>query len=94
MLITLLGLSKRYSARPSSLLDISDPYEAYCLDEACLFVQCRIEQDGRLPRKLEKMTEPLSNADTVRQLTRYGGVTPIDLRRNDSLISDDRIVGI
>lgn len=73
--------------RPSSLLDIDDPYAAYCLDEAVLYIMCRIEQEGRLPRTLERMTEPVSNRQTVEQLINKGGVKHVDLRRNDSRIS-------
>ena len=81
-------MSRRYAQRPSQLLEIDDPYAAYCLDEALMYILCRIEQDGRLPRKIEKMTEPDSNLETVRQLEFYGGVAPIDYRRNNSCLSD------
>ena len=27
--------AKQFSVRPSSLLDVSEPYAAYCLDNAC-----------------------------------------------------------
>lgn len=82
-----MGMCKRFHVRPSSLLDIDDPYAAYCLDEAVLYIMCRIEQEGRLPRTLERMTEPVSNRQTVEQLINKGGVKHVDLRRNDSRIS-------
>lgn len=81
-------MSKRYSARPSELLRVGDDYAAYCLDEACMYILCRIEQDGRLPRALERLTEPESNADTVEKLKKMKGVLHIDHRRHGSRLSD------
>ena len=34
-----------YKVRPSTLLDITDPYTAYCLDEACAYITGQIEKD-------------------------------------------------
>jgi len=81
-------MSRRYGERPSRLLEVDDAYTAYCLDEACLYIQCRIENEGRLPRALEKFTEPQSNAETVQNLINKGGVGHNDYRRNDSRKSD------
>lgn len=39
----LLGVAQRYSKRPSELLDIGDPYTAYCFDEACAYIMNRID---------------------------------------------------
>jgi len=73
--------------RPSEILGLDDPYAAYCLDEAVLYILCRIEEDG-LPRSLERMTEPDSNRQMVEKLKDTGGVKHIDLRRNNSGLSD------
>lgn len=73
-------MSRQYGLRPSSLLDIDDAYAAYCLDEACLYIQCRIENEGRLPRAIEKLTEPQSNAETVQNLINKGGIGHSDYR--------------
>ena len=48
-----------------------------------MYIMCRIEEEGRLPRTLERMTEPDSNRQTVDDLMNTGGVKHIDLRRND-----------
>ncbi len=82
-----MGMSKRYSVRPSNLLGVNDAYAAYCIDEAVLYIMCRIEEEGRLPRSLERMTEPDSNRETVKQLMNTGGVEHIDLRGNNSRLS-------
>ncbi|MBQ4313584.1 MAG: hypothetical protein IJC18_05165 [Clostridia bacterium] len=81
-------MSKRFSARPSELMHIDDPYAAFCLDEACMYVMCRIEEDGKLPRAIEKLTEPQSNAQTVEIMKSTKGVLHIDYRRNGCRLSD------
>ena len=88
MLITLLGMSKRYGVRPSLMLDVDDAYAAYCLDEACLYIQSRIEIEGRMPRALEKLAEPQSNAETVQKLINSRGVDHNDYRRINIRASD------
>ena len=81
-------MSKRYSARPSELLAVDDGYAAYCLDEACMYILCRIAEDGRLPRSLERLTEPRSNAETVERFKKMKGVLHIDHRRNGGRLPD------
>jgi len=81
-------MSKRYRQRPSRLVGVDDPYAAYCLDEACMYIQCRIEADGRLPRSLERLSEPRSNTDAVLGMINTKGVEHHDYRRNSIGISD------
>jgi len=87
-LLSLLGMSKRYSQRPSRLVGVEDPYAAYCLDEACMYILCRIESDGRLPRSLERLSEPRGNGATVAGMINTKGVEHHDYRRNRFGISD------
>lgn len=42
--MNVLGLSNVYKVRPSTLLDITDPYTAYCFDEACAYMVGEMEQ--------------------------------------------------
>ena len=49
-------------ARPSELLGVDDPYVAWCLDEACLFIidkarKDKKEPDFNRPKRLEKQKE-------------------------------------
>nr|DAI66992.1 MAG TPA: hypothetical protein [Caudoviricetes sp.] len=37
-----------YKCRPSTLLDISDPYTSFCFDEACAYIIQKLE-DGEEP---------------------------------------------
>lgn len=46
--MNVLGLANIYKCRPSTLLDIDDPYTAYCFDEACAVIIKNIE-DGEEP---------------------------------------------
>ena len=49
----MLGLANVYKARPSVLLNITDPYTAYCLDEACAYIVGQIEK-GNEPQFRKK----------------------------------------
>lgn len=49
----MLGLSNVYNCRPSTLLDIADPYTAYCFDEACAFINGKMAQDEQ-PQFIKK----------------------------------------
>ncbi len=84
MLPALLAMSKRYSERPSVILGVEDTYTAYCLDEACMYALCKLEEIGRLPDSLL----PKSSATAVSQMKSMKGVTFIDYRRNGGCLSD------
>lgn len=34
-----------YGCRPSQLVGLEEPYESFCLDEACAFIKMKIEND-------------------------------------------------
>lgn len=36
-------MSMRYKVRPSEIMGISDPYTAFCFDEACYFIEVKIK---------------------------------------------------
>lgn len=79
---------KRYGQRPSELLGVEDGYAGYCIDEACMYILCKIDEDGRLPKSLECLVQPQSNISTIEALTNRKGVLSIDYRRNGSGIPD------
>lgn len=54
-ILSILGLSNTWKERPSVIMGISDPYTAYCFDEACTFILKRIE-DGDEPMFRKKYT--------------------------------------
>ena len=47
-LCELNNMANYYRKRPSEILDVDDPYTAYCFDEACGYIQSRIN-DGDVP---------------------------------------------
>lgn len=53
-----------------------------------MYILCRIESDGRLPRALQKLSEPAGNSAAVRDLIKTKGVEHHDYRRNGIGISD------
>lgn len=55
MILNVLGLANVYKVRPSTLLDIVDPYTAYCFDEACAYIIGKLEK-GEEPNFRKKYT--------------------------------------
>lgn len=41
----MLELANAYQCRPSALMDVEDPYTAYCFDEACVYIVRKINDD-------------------------------------------------
>lgn len=48
-----LGLANTYKCRPSTLIDIYDPYTAFCFDEACAYIIQKIEKGEEPSFKLK-----------------------------------------
>ena len=84
--MSLLGMCKRYNKSPSEIIGGLGGYEAWCIDEACLYILCKIEQDGTLPAPLEKTVMPQDNLGTIKSISGMKGVNFIDKRRNNSCI--------
>lgn len=81
-------MSRRYGLPPSRIAGVEDPYAAWCLNEACMYILCRIDTDGRLPRSLERLSEPQGNAGAVSGLINTKGVVHHDYRRNGIGLSE------
>lgn len=43
----MVQLSKLYQIRPSKIVGIEDTYVAYCFDEACAYIQIRIDNEEK-----------------------------------------------
>ena len=43
-LLPFLATAKAYRQKPSELLALDDPYTAYCLDEACLYIEALTQE--------------------------------------------------
>lgn len=44
-------MAKSYNSRPSQLMAITDPYTAYCLDEACAYIMKELEDGKEIVRR-------------------------------------------
>lgn len=53
--MSVLGLANVYKCRPSTLLDLADPYTAFCFDEACACITRKME-DGDEPQFRKKVS--------------------------------------
>ena len=45
--MSMIQLSKLYQIRPSKIAGIEDTYVAYCFDEACAYIQIRIDNEEK-----------------------------------------------
>ena len=43
----MIQLSKLYQIRPSKIAGIEDTYIAYCFDEACAYIQIRMDNEEK-----------------------------------------------
>ena len=46
-------MAARYNKLPSEMLHLDDEYEAYCLDEACAFIQMKLDEGEDVTFKKE-----------------------------------------
>ena len=73
------SLAQRYHCRPSTLLGVTDPYTAWCVDEACAIAAVQREMRDR-PVQSAPETPPMP----VRmQNTEWGGLLVGTFRRED-----------
>lgn len=63
-------MAKRYSARPSELMGLTDPVEMWMADEAILEISLRLEK-GEKPRPAYKKTN--DNSDLIKLINEHGG---------------------
>lgn len=49
----IISLGRMYKCRPSELVGLEEPYEAFCFDEACAYIYTKIE-DGEQPKFTKK----------------------------------------
>lgn len=57
--MALMSMSRRYRVRPSELLNISDEYTAYCLDEVCAYLMARVDngEEMHFTKKYSSFTD-------------------------------------
>lgn len=52
-ILEVINIAQMYKCRPSALVGLEEPYEAFCFDEACAFIFAQIE-NGEQPRFKKK----------------------------------------
>lgn len=49
--MSVLTISKQYKQRPSSIIGLTNDYEAFCFDEACMYITSKLQdEDSPKPR--------------------------------------------
>ena len=71
-ILSVISISNNYNVRPSTILNIEDPYEAYCFDEACMYIVSNIK-DGKTPIYANKTNGTTTQQNTVNEMIRLGG---------------------
>ena len=49
-------MARKYGKLPSQIVGIEETYTAFCLDEACAYIETQLEQ-GKEPRWIDKEEE-------------------------------------
>ncbi|RXI52677.1 hypothetical protein [Clostridium tetani] len=44
--MTVLTISKQYKQRPSEIIGLTNDYEAFCFDEACIYIISKLQEEG------------------------------------------------
>lgn len=75
-------LATRYRVRPSELLDIEHPYDAYCLDEAVMTFCAGVEQKlEEVPTPKGKRGSERRQRNQQRMLNRVLGIQEQDVKK-------------
>lgn len=63
-------MAKQYKQRPSEIIGLEGTYEAFCFDEACMYITSKIQyEDSPKPRFIDdKQTNKTNNNDVIEWL--------------------------
>lgn len=50
-------MSKRFSKAPSEIIGITDSYDAFCFDEACMFIMYKLDSGEKIKYQEEEKPE-------------------------------------
>lgn len=71
-ILSVIAISNMMKERPSKILGIVNDYESYCFDEACIYINNKIqEENAPKPRFIDKMESRKSrknNSDLIEWL--------------------------
>lgn len=69
---SVVAMSEMYGQRPSEIMDIGDPYTAYCLDEAAVYISAQLKSRKRPRWKRESHIETGGNKAVIESLLLNG----------------------
>lgn len=64
-ILSILAISKNYKQRPSEILGIKNDYEAFCLDEACIYILNQLADDKEPDFSTDENREINANKKTI-----------------------------
>ncbi|SQB33654.1 Uncharacterised protein [Clostridium cochlearium] len=66
----MLTISKQYKQRPSKIIGLTNDYEAFCFDEACVYIMNEMqEEDSPKPRFIDdEQVNKQNNNDVIEWL--------------------------
>ncbi|NFR85399.1 hypothetical protein FDE85_01080 [Clostridium botulinum] len=49
--MTILAMAKQFNQKPSQIINLTNDYEAFCFDEACVYIMSEMnKEDAQEPR--------------------------------------------
>lgn len=69
---SVVAMSEMYRQRPSEIIDVGDPYTAYCLDEAAAYISAQLKSRKRPRWKKEPRIETGGNKAVIENLLLSG----------------------
>ncbi|WP_207755220.1 hypothetical protein [Clostridium pascui] len=68
--MSVIAISKQYKKRPSEIIGIINDYEAFCFDEACIYILEQISKEGSKEPKFmdDEQRNKTNNNDVIEWL--------------------------
>ncbi|HBZ6635219.1 hypothetical protein FDB55_13200 [Clostridium botulinum] len=62
--MTILAMAKQFNQRPSQVINLTNDYEAFCFDEACVYIMSEMNKEDAQEPRFENDT-PRNNDDLI-----------------------------
>lgn len=72
---TLIAMSETHHRAPSEILKIDDPYTAWCIDEAAVYISAQIKRHKKPKWRKEQRRQAGGNAEIISRLLISGMAT-------------------
>ncbi|AKA70131.1 hypothetical protein [Clostridium scatologenes] len=64
-----IAIAKQFNKRPSEIIGLDNLYEAFCFDEACLYIINEIsKENSKTPKWNNENTNRTNNKDLINEL--------------------------